>query len=123
MTEFSDKNLDRSWSPAELSQLSEKELAKLSLLRNVKNLIFFGVGAIAVSCFAARFGTVGTVIGWVAIVVCGFLALEPVIGFVTTFISILGPMPERHWKFVQLLISGVTATCYAGFAVLIYTSI
>lgn len=121
MTEFSDKDLDRSYSQEELSQLSEKNLTKLAFLRNLKNLIFFGVGAVVISYIASSFNTVGTVVGWIAIVIYGLFALEPLLAFFTTVISLVVPTPGRGWKLIQLLVSGTAAALYAAFALYIYT--
>lgn len=120
MTEFSEKDQDRSYSQEELSQLSEKDLTKLAFLRNVKNIVFFAVGAVVISYVASSFGTVGTVIGWLAIVIYGLFALEPLLGFFTTVISLIAPTPDRQWKFIQLLVSGTAAALYVAFALYIY---
>ena len=120
MTDFSNNDLDRAWSRGELTQLSERDLTTLSFFRNLKNLIFFAVGAIIVWYLVARLGTVGKVIGWIAILVYGLFALEPLFGFVTTLISLFASSSGRSWKFIQMLISGLSAILYAGLAMLIY---
>jgi len=68
----------------------------------------------------SSFGNVGTVIGWLAIVTYGFFALEPLLAFFTTVISLIAPTPGRPWKFIQLLVSGTTAALYVAFALYIY---
>ena len=120
MTEFPEKDLDKSYSQEELSQLSEKYLTKLAFLRNVKNLVFFGICAVVISYVASSFGAVGEVIGWVAIVIYGLFALEPLLGFFMTAVSIIPPTPGRQWKFVQLLVSGTAAALYVALALYIY---
>jgi hypothetical protein len=120
VTDLLDMDPDRPYSQKELGQLSEKDLTKLAFLRNFKNLIFFGVGASVIGYIASSFGTVGVVIGWLAIVVYVFFALEPLMGFITTAISLIAPTPGRQWKFVQLLVSGTATVFYIAFALYIY---
>jgi hypothetical protein len=123
MTGFSDKDLNRTLSSKELSQISERDLTKLSFLRNLKNLISFGGGAVIVSYIAVSFGKFGSAIGWIAIIILCLLALEPLFAFLTTLISLLPSLSGRRWKFVQLLISGITTIIYIGFVVLIYVRV
>lgn len=120
MTDFSENDLNRSWQQEELSRLSEKDLTKLALLRNIKNLVFFGVSALIISYIASGFGVIGTVVGWIAIALFGVLAIEPFLALFTTIISIFTLSPGRGWKLMQLLIAGLATVLYVCFALLIY---
>ena len=120
MRKFTERDPDRQWSQKELGTLSQKDLTYLAILRNLKNVIFFAVGAIAVAYFAAGLGTIGIIIGWTAIVVLCLFALEPLWSFLLTIISLLGPVPAKGWMLVQLVVAAMTALIYVLLAALIY---
>ena len=123
MQDFSKKEPDRSLSQEELSPLSEKELAKRTFLRNIKNLALFGFGAIVVCYIIDRFGTVGMVIGWLIIVIYIAFTLEALLSFSKTFISLVTITTNRRWQLIQLLILVTVATLYVTFALYIYAKI
>jgi len=122
MAEFSDRDLNRSYAKEELRGLSEKDLTKLTFHRNAKNLAFFGIGALFIAYIASALGTVGTVIGWISIAIYCLFALEPLLGFLTTVISLLAPVPGKQWRLLQAIISGSSAALYIIFALYIYNS-
>ena len=123
MQDFSKKEPDRSLSQEELSPLSEKELAKRTFLRNIKNLALFGFGAIVACYIIDRFGTVGMVIGWLIIVIYIAFTLEALLSFSKTFISLVTITTNRRWQLIQLLILVTVATLYVTFALYIYAKI
>lgn len=119
MTNFSDKDIDRLWTQKELLNLSQKELTRLTFRKNAKNLVFFGSGAAVVTYLAANLGTIGNVIGWVAVVVYALFALEPLFAFMTTTISLFAPVSDKGWMIAQLAITGVSTLFFLAFAALI----
>lgn len=54
MTELSNRDLDRSFSQKELNKTSKKVLTKPAFLRNVKILVFLGIGAVVISYIASN---------------------------------------------------------------------
>ena len=123
MQDFSKKEPDRSLSQEELSPLSEKELAKRTFLRNIKNLALFGFGAIVACYIIDRFGTVGMVIGWLIIVIYIAFTLEALLSFSKAVISLITITTNRRWQLIQLLILVTVATLYVIFALYIYAKI
>ena len=123
MQDFSKKEPDRSLSQEELSPLSEKELAKRTFLRNIKNLALFGFGAIVACYIIDRFGTVGMVIGWLIIVIYIAFTLEALLSFSKAVISLITITTNRRWQLIQLLILVTVATLYVTFALYIYAKI
>jgi len=122
MTDFSENDVDRNWSQKELNQLSEKDLTKLALLKNIKNILFFGAGAFIVGWLSSSFGSFGTAIGWVAIIIYGLLTLEPSLAFLTTILTIFSPLPDKGWRLIQILISGISSVIFVVYILYIYSS-
>jgi len=126
MPEFSDKDIDKTWSANELNELSEKELTQLSFKKNLKNWGFFFVGTVIVSQLV-KLGIFGKVIGWIYISFMGIASLEGLFGFFTTIISILIPIfssnikgKDTGWKIIQIFLSGLSGLFYIGMGVAIY---
>lgn len=129
MTEFSERDLDRSWSAGELAQLSERELTKLAFRRALKNAAFFVPTAVIVGLIAGGLGLTGKIIGWLAIFGFAVLALEPLAGFATAVIALVGVVAGKYpsgcsgvsWRLLQLLVALANAALYAGLAAWVYT--
>ncbi len=129
MTEFSERDLDRSWSAGELAQLSERDLTKLAFRRAVKNAAFFVPAAVVVGLIVGTLGLAGKIIGWLAIVGFAVFALEPLAGFATGIAVLVGiaagKYPAGHsgvsWRLVQLLVALANVALYAGLAAWVYT--
>ena len=113
--------MDRPRSSGKLKELSEGELAKIAFFRNLKNLGFLTPGAIIIYYIAELFGTVGTIIGWAAIIGYGLFTFEALLTFFTIFLSLLNP--NKGWKIIQLVISAMTAFIYIFLAFIIYLGI
>lgn len=62
MTEFPERDLDRSWSAGELAQLSERDLTKLAFRRALKSAAFFVPAAIVVGLIVGTLGLAGKII-------------------------------------------------------------
>lgn len=74
MKQFAERDLDRSWSAAEVASLSEGELTKLAFLRDYKNFVFFLPAGYALY-LVGGFGMIGKIIGWIGVVMFGIFAL------------------------------------------------
>jgi len=116
VTEFSERDLDRSWSAGELAQLSERELTKLAFRRALKNAAFFVPTAVIVGLIAGGLGLTGKIIGWLAIFGSAVIALVGVVA---------GKYPSGcsgvSWRLLQLLVALANAALYAGLAAWVYT--
>ena len=128
MKDFTERDLDRQWSPDELDVLSEGDLTKLSFLRNYKNFIFFVPTAFVLYFIGQRFGVIGKILGWVGIVGFSLFALEGLFSAGKGFISLIGtpffdktgPGRNSFWKSLQVLISLSTFAIYAFLAAFAY---
>jgi len=131
MKKFTERDLDRSWSPNEVDALSEGELTKLAFLRDYKNLIFFVPAAYILYFIGGSFGVVGTIVGWLGVVMFGLFALQGLFNTGVVLISLLGtpfmdkaaPLKNSIWKLLQLVISFGNFAVYAGLAFLVYAGI
>ncbi|HLF83311.1 MAG TPA: hypothetical protein VI837_03970 [Blastocatellia bacterium] len=129
MTEFSERDLNRSWSAGELAQLSERDLTKLAFRRALKNAAFFVPVAVVVGLIVGTLGLAGKVIGWFAIVGFAAFALEPLAGFATGVVALVGVAAGKYptgrsgvsWRLLQLLVALANAALYAGLAAWVYT--
>src|SRR5690606_24409908 len=113
MKKFTERDLDRSWPSDEVAALSEGELTKLAFLRDYKNLIFFVPAAYILYLIGGSFGIVGTIVGWLGVVMFGLFALQGLFNTAVVLISLLGtpfmdkaaPLKNSIWKSLQLVIS------------------
>ena len=121
MAKFSNEDMDRPRSSGKLKELSEGELAKIAFFRNLKNLGFLAPGAVIIYFITKLFGTIGTIIGWAAIIGYGLFTFEALLTFFTIFLSLLNP--NKGWKIIQLVISAMTAFIYIFLAFIIYLGI
>lgn len=104
-----------------LNRLTQKGLTKVVSLNNLKNIIFFSIAAFVVNYIVYHFESIGTVIGWIAIVFYSSFALEVFVPFFLT-ISSLFTTEGRREKLIQLLILAATGTLYIFFVLYIYTT-
>ena len=128
MKQFSEKDLDRSWSPEEVVRLSEPELTKLAFLRDFKNLRFFIPAGLVLYFIVGAFGILGKTLGWIGITMFGVFALQGLFNLALGLISLLrtpflneaARMNTAFWISLQLLISFVNFSIDIGLAFLIY---
>jgi hypothetical protein len=128
---FSEKDLDRSWSSGEVAALSEIELTKLAFLRDYKNFIFFVPAGCVLYLVCGSLGIVGKIMGWIGIVMFGLFALQGLFNTGVVFISLLGtpfmdkasPVKNSIWKSLQLAISFGNFAIYAALAFLVYAGL
>jgi len=128
MKKFSERDLDRPWSPDEVATLSEGQLTKLAFLRDYKNFIFFLPGSYVLYWVGGSFGIFGKIIGWIGILIFGLFALQALFNTGIAVISIVGtlfmdkaaPLKNTFWKSLQLLISFGNFAIYTGLALLVY---
>ena len=113
--------MDRIRSSGKRKALSEGDLAKIAFFRNLKNLGFLAPSAIIIHYIAKLFGTVGTIMGWAAIIGYGLFTVEALLTFFTIFLSLLNP--NKGWKIIQLVISSMTAFIYIFLAIIVYLGI
>lgn len=129
MTEFSQRDIDRPWSSAELAQLSQRDLTKLAFRRALKNAAFFVPQAVVIGLIAGALGLTGKIIAWLAIIVLAGLALEPLAGFATGVVVLVGIVAGKYstgysdvsWRVLQLLLALANVALDAGLAMWIYT--
>jgi hypothetical protein len=125
---FTERDLDRSWSPEEIKALSEAELTKLAFLRDYKSLVFFLPAAYVLSLIAGSFGPLGKVIGWLGVVMFSVFALQGLCNTVLSLISFIGtpffekmePAKKIFWRFLRLLISFGNFAIYSALGFLVY---
>jgi hypothetical protein len=130
MADASERDLDRAWSATELRDLSERDLTILAFRRALKNAAFFVPAAVVIGLVADGFGLPGKVIGWLAILGFAVFALEPLAGFATGAIALIGVAAGTHpagnprvgWRLAQLLVAVADTVLYAALAVWVYTS-
>jgi len=131
MKKFTERDLDRSWPSDEVAALSEGELTKLAFLRDYKNLIFFVPAAYILYLIGGSFGIVGTIVGWLGVVMFGLFALQGLFNTAVVLISLLGtpfmdkaaPLKNSIWKSLQLVISFGNFAIYTALAFLVYAGI
>jgi hypothetical protein len=113
---FTQYDLDRPWSVAELSTLSEREFTALKFRRECKNARFFVPQALVFYALveAGLLGFVGSVLGWIAFGQFGLFSLNAVFALVLRgVVTVFRPNP---WKFVQLAILLVESALYTCLA-------
>lgn len=123
--------MNRSWSSAEATALSEGRLTKLAFLRDYKNFIFFIPIVFVLYFISGRFGIIGKIAGWIGFVMFGLFALQGLFNTGVVFISLIGtpfldktaPTKSIFWKSVQLFISFGNFAIYTVLALVLLNGI
>lgn len=128
MKNYTERDLDRSWSSEEVSALSEGELTKLAFIGDYKNFVFFLPAGFVLYLIGGSFGVFGKVIGWIGVVMFGVFALQGIFNTGVVFISLVGtpfldkaaPVRNTFWKSLQFLISFGNFAIYATLMFIVY---
>ena len=127
MSKFFQRDLDRSWSSAEVRKLSDRELTTLAFLRDRKNLLFFFPQAVILYFVAWHLDIFVQVLGWTGIVLFSVFALQNafnlVVGiFVLITSALVADESEKNsllWKAVAVLLSLVNTAIYSSAALIV----
>lgn len=117
------EDLHRSVPAEEFSADSQRALAAVTFIQNLKNILFFGIIVYGLGFLVSGGGALSLVVGWLAIGFLLLFSLEPAVAAVMTPISLLGPLPGKPWMALQFGVSVIAALAYVALAAYLWSKL